>query len=212
MARLNKGITGGFSGRIGPVVGANWNGINVMRSRPDIRKSKTSNAQNEQRARFSLVTQFLLPMKELTMDTFRDYAGKMTGYNNAISYTMKNAVCGVYPDLYIDYSLVWLAKGTLPNVLSPSVVAVGDNQIRFDWKDNTGIGIARAEDTAILVAYIPESKQYNYSVKAGYREDGSCTLQFPGLKNQEVHTWIAFESVNKKDVSPGVYVGEVVVE
>jgi hypothetical protein len=34
MAKFNKGILGGFSGTVGTVVGANWRGMDVMRSRP----------------------------------------------------------------------------------------------------------------------------------------------------------------------------------
>lgn len=36
MATLNKGILGGFSGKVGTVVGANWRGLDIIRSRPKI--------------------------------------------------------------------------------------------------------------------------------------------------------------------------------
>jgi hypothetical protein len=34
MGTFNKGILGGFSGKVGTVVGFNWRGLDVMRSLP----------------------------------------------------------------------------------------------------------------------------------------------------------------------------------
>ena len=38
MGTFKKGILGGFNGTVGTVVGSNWKGITVMRSRPKDRK------------------------------------------------------------------------------------------------------------------------------------------------------------------------------
>ena len=37
MGTIKKGILGGFSGIVGTVVGANWRGMDIMRSRPKAR-------------------------------------------------------------------------------------------------------------------------------------------------------------------------------
>jgi len=211
MARLTEGLLSGISGRVGPIVGSNWNGINYVRSRPHRSKSKSkqSTAQLEQQAKFSLATKFLQPMKDLTMVTFRDYAGKMTGFNNAISHTLKNAVYGIYPDLKIDYRLTLIAKGMLPNGVEPKVSSIGDDSIRFNWKDNSGMGIAKAEDKALLVVYCPELERCFYTFESAFRNAGTATLEVSYFQDRQVHTWIAFVSLNGKDISPSIYTGEV---
>ncbi|MBC7826186.1 MAG: hypothetical protein H7122_00465 [Chitinophagaceae bacterium] len=120
MARISKGILGGFSGTVGTVVGGNWKGIDYMRSKAVSRTSGTSTAQDVQRAKFALASKFNRSMKDLLSISFRDFASKMTGMNSALSFTMKNAVVGIYPDLKIDYAQVLVARGNMPNALTPS--------------------------------------------------------------------------------------------
>lgn len=55
MGTINQGITGGFSGKVGTVVGGNWNGIDYMRSKESGRSDAKSNAQLNQRAKFLTV-------------------------------------------------------------------------------------------------------------------------------------------------------------
>ena len=49
MARISKGILGGFSGTVGTVIGGSWKGIAYMRSMPSSRKSSSTVKQKEQR-------------------------------------------------------------------------------------------------------------------------------------------------------------------
>ena len=124
MGRLSKGILGGFSGLVGTVVGGNWKGIDYMRSKPTIRRSASNSvAQDVHHAKFRLVTAFLRSMKDLVKLGFRDFANKMTGSNSALSFTLKNAVTGVYPDIKIDYSQVLVTRGNIPNASTPSAVS-----------------------------------------------------------------------------------------
>ncbi len=62
-------------------------------------------------------------MTPLLSVSFRDYAVKMSGFNNAMRYTLKNAVIGTYPTVEIDYSLVLVSRGDLPNALNPTATS-----------------------------------------------------------------------------------------
>src|SRR5689334_8397464 len=106
MATYNKGILGSFSGTVGTVVGGSWRGIDYMRSKPTIRQGSSSVTQDVQRAKFALTAKFLRAIKPLLDISFKEFGSKMTGSNSALSYTIKNAIKGDYPDLQIDYSLV----------------------------------------------------------------------------------------------------------
>ena len=52
MARLDQGLLGGYSGKLGTTVGATWKGINVVRTyQPNVANPKTK-AQSDQRQLF----------------------------------------------------------------------------------------------------------------------------------------------------------------
>ncbi|HEX3025140.1 MAG TPA: DUF6266 family protein [Chitinophagaceae bacterium] len=51
MGTINKGILGGFSGKVGTVIGATWKGIDYMRSKSSKKPGNFSDAQLEQQAK-----------------------------------------------------------------------------------------------------------------------------------------------------------------
>ena len=184
MGTFRKGLLGGFSGTVGTVIGGNWNGIDYMRSLPVIRK-KQSSAQEVQRLKFSLAAKFLRSMKPLLMLSFKNTNGKMTGQNNALSYTLKNAVTGVYPDFEIDYKMALVARGTLPNAYTP-VAAAEASAVRFTWESNEGLGSATGTDKAILVAYHPPTGSSYYTIGDANRNSGTALLKLGVLRGQAV--------------------------
>ncbi|MGH2646003.1 MAG: DUF6266 family protein, partial [Ginsengibacter sp.] len=163
MGTINKGILGGFSGKVGSVVGGSWKGIDYMRSKGNNRNADPTDKQLAQQQKFALVMRFLQPMTSLLSVTFRDFAIRMTGINNAFAYNIKNAVTGVYPSFTIDYALALVSRGDLPNVLGPSVTSGVGSILTFSWTDNSGTGSAKPTDEAIFVAFCPALKQAVYS-------------------------------------------------
>jgi len=131
MARINQGITGGFSGKVGTVTGENWNGIDYMRSNESGRKDAKSTAQLDQRARFLTVTQFLRPLKEFLRIGFKNRAVGLSAFNAAISCNLEHALTGIFPDYRIDYSWARISQGKLPGALNPAAVAGPAATIRF---------------------------------------------------------------------------------
>ena len=103
MGIINKGILGGFSGNVGPVVGSTWKGITYMKSLPN-KKSKTSTVkQIEQQLKFALIMRFTQTMTALLELTYKAYANGMTAFNAAFAYNIQNAVTGNSPDFEVDY-------------------------------------------------------------------------------------------------------------
>ena len=133
----------------------------------------------------------------------------MTEFNNAVSYTIKNALSGVYPDYYIDFSLLLLSRGDLPNVKTPAAAAQAGGNIGFTWTDNSGTGKAKPGDKVILVAYCEELFCCAYSSGSATRSAGSSTLKVPGLTGRKVHTYIGFLSADGKDIASSIYTGEI---
>lgn len=82
MAIIKKGILGGFSNKVGNVVGSSWKGISTMRSLPASYNDANSDAQQKQRTAFSyysemgseILTSFIRPVLD-------PQAKRMSGYN-----------------------------------------------------------------------------------------------------------------------------------
>ena len=59
MGKINKGILGGFNGKVGTVVGGSWKGISYMRSLAQSITKSRSGSQVKQRTKFALALRFL---------------------------------------------------------------------------------------------------------------------------------------------------------
>lgn len=211
MGTINKGILGGFSGTVGTVIGGSWKGIDYMRSQPARRSGTQSQAQLEQQAKFKLVVQFLQSMTALVMTTFHNYAIKMTGFNSALSYNIKNVIKGSYPSYSIDYSKVLVSRGDLPNGSGPAATAGTKGDINFTWTDNSGMGKAAVTDFAVLVAY---SATYNltiYDLAGAQRSAGAATLDASTFGGETVEVYIGFISEDGKEVATSIYLGQVTI-
>ena len=216
MARHN-GLLNSFSGKIGPIVGTTWNGMQVMRSKPRINSNATlSEAQLAQKARFALGMRFVQAMGGLVNISYQAGYGK-TAKNAALSRILSQAVGGVFPDLYIDYSAVEIARGDLKKAANAAVAFTDDEQLRFTWTDNTGMGTADATDQAILVVYCPETNDLLWTADGGRRDAGEGLLDIGLLmkvmqgREFTLHTWMSFRERGGKRVADGVWVGREVL-
>ena len=90
MARLDQGLLGGYSGKLGATVGATWKGINVVRTyQPNVANPKTQ-AQVDQRQLFRDVTQFASFFLGNLVKPFWDRQAKqMSGFNAFVSANVK---------------------------------------------------------------------------------------------------------------------------
>lgn len=62
MGTIKQGILGGFSGKVGTVIGSSWKGISYMRGRAQNVKNPQTEKQIEQRSKFALTLDFLKPI------------------------------------------------------------------------------------------------------------------------------------------------------
>lgn len=211
MGIIKKGILGGFSGKVGNVIGGTWKGIDYMRSKANRGKFTPSEAQHAQQLKFKMLMDFLQPMTGLLRITFNDFAVKMTGINNALSYNLKNAVIGTYPAFQIDYTLALVSRGELPNALGTSAILGAGGILTYAWTDNSGVGLARPTDQAVFVAYCPELKQAIYTTSGGVRSSLTGDLDVSPFTGKDVHTYISFTSETFSRSSVSYYTGSFTV-
>jgi hypothetical protein len=86
MGKINQGILGGVSGRVGSVVGASWKGVPTIRVyQPNVSNPQTS-AQTAQRTAFSGITKIASSLLTPLIKGFWDrFAVKQSGYNAFIA-------------------------------------------------------------------------------------------------------------------------------
>ena len=209
MAILYSGINGPFSGKVGAVVGYKWKNKSVMRGLPSTRKKGPSPLQIQQYAKFRLMNAFLNPLTKFLNITYNNLAVDMSGYNKAFSYNVKNAIAGVYPEFMIDYPMVLVSRGDLPNVQSTNVSSPNAESLKFSWTDNSGKGKAKSTDVAFAAVYNEENGQWTYKMNLSARNAGECIMDLRLFKAKVVHSYFGFISADGKEVTDSIYTGLV---
>ena len=114
MGTIKQGILGGFSGKVGTVIGSSWKGISYMRGQAQHVKNPRTAGQVYSRTAFKAVSAALSPIASTLRLTFAKSAGKMSAFNKAVSINLKEAVENVEGIPTVNYEKLILSKGNLP--------------------------------------------------------------------------------------------------
>ena len=212
MATFEKGILGGFSGKVGNVVGSRWRGKNVMRSLPQRGNYTPTELQVQQRERFTTVITFLTPMKSLLSKYFGQKQGDKSRYNLAVSYHLTEALSPIAEGFAINYQKVLISKGDLRGLQLPEITAAANQVLNLEWEDNSGQGNAKADDELMVVVYAPEQRLYQIFSPAATREQVSIALTLPPyMAGVDVEVWASFAAQNGKTAAVSNYLGTLTV-
>ena len=211
MGTIDKGIMGGFQGKVGNVIGSTWKGIEYMRSKAHRRKFTPTEKQLEQQQKFGLAVRFVHSMSGLISISFGNFAVRQTAINYAISHTLNKAITGTYPTFSISYPNVLISRGEMPNVLAPVVTGGINSLVIWNWKDNSKVGSAKPTDEVLLAAYCPAFNQCIYTTGSAKRDALTDSLDLSSFSGQEVHTWIGTISANRNNIADSMYTGMVTV-
>ena len=178
MAKINWGITSGFVGKLGNVVGFNWKGQNVQRSHTvNGRKSQTKE-QTLQRARFALITHAAGDLYEAIYAGFRAEARNRRTTQNGLFVRENMAnVLGDAPELLnLDYEHLKLSFGKLPGVELADVAVTGNVLSASIEEANMDDHRASEKDHVYLVAYCPEVNNSKCMAVGKRNEEGELSL------------------------------------
>jgi hypothetical protein len=210
MATYNKGILGAFTGTVGSVVGANWRGMNVMRSRPRKTTRTPTEVQMQQREKFGFVTGFLTPIRYLYNKYFGQNVGVKSRYNMAVSYHIREAIELTGQTYGMIFNKVLIAKGELQGVQDGTATPEAGQQIKLEWLDNSGQGLALPDDSLLAVIYSPELNLFQVFEYAALRADAEATLTvMPYFAGLPVHCWVTFVNDGRKVAASSTYMGEI---
>lgn len=211
MGTLKKGVFGGFSGKVGNVVGVSWKGVDYIRSLPSKVNDPKTKSQVKQRSRFSVTMDFQRTITPFLRIGFQTHAnGRMTAFNAAMSYNMKFAVKGEHQDVVLDYPNVLVSRGPLSP--APSIHAeIAGGELQVNW-ESTLLENARLNDIAMVLAYNPVKRRSVHDINAGKRANTKASLALPVVwKGDVVETYLAFKTADGVMVSDSVYTGRYLV-
>jgi hypothetical protein len=212
MGKINAGILGGVSGKIGNVIGSSWKGIDYIRIMPTSITDPETNPQLVQRQKMSVMVAFCQPLSEFLRTGFKAFAVKMSGYNAALSYNMKHAITGTYPSEVVDYASALVARGTLAGPLNQVASSLVAGTVKFDWEDNTGEIGALATDKTLLVVLNPSQHQAVTVSQLTQRDDGTQTVTVPNSFSGDLcQCYMAYIKADGTTVSNSGFCGAVTV-
>lgn len=208
MARINKGILGGFSGKVGTVVGASFRGQDIIRSKPKPSSKKASEGQLVQRAKFKLVMQFLQPLKQIQNKYFGVKSGAKSEVNLAASYLLTNALQVVANVPELLYNKVLITKGDLTGFQNLTAAPQAGQVIQFSWEDNSTQGNANATDLVNIVCYSESLGSFAIFESLATRADLTIPITLPAFyATLDVHVWAYLNNVAENAGCNSIYLG-----
>jgi hypothetical protein len=209
MGTIKQGVLGGFSGKVGVVVGGSWKGISYMRGLAQNVKNPRTPAQIGQRTKFGLAIRQLKPLTALLRTGWKQYADGMSAFNAAMSYTLANAITGSYPDYRIDPSMMLISRGSLTPASSAGATVAAGN-ITVKWSDNSGAGSAAQTDRALIAVLNPVRGEAVSTDEGAERMTGSQTIAMPPhWAGDSVHVYLGFISEDAREVATSLYLGAI---
>ncbi len=212
MGVIKQGILGGFSGKVGTVVGSFWRGISYIRAvAPNIANPRTP-AQVNQRNKFKAMVAFLQPIQTFINVGYKSFAIGQTAVNAAMSYNVKNAITGTAPDFSVDYPNALVSRGRLTAVETASA-SLEAGVLTVDWTSNAGDGNASSSDKALVLIYNPDRNQAKVVLESGaVREDATVDIAATGyLTGEELQVYLSFQKEDGSIVSNSKFAGTVLV-
>ncbi len=212
MATLSKGILGGFSGKVGPVVGATWRGMDVIRSRPKSSRRTPSERQLEQQLKFKLAISFLQPIKSIQSLYFGMGSGVKSRVNMAVSYTISTAIQMVAGLPELIYNKVLITRGELTSFRNPVLTTQPGGVLHLEWEDNSTQGDAAPKDQVSIVCYCAELNNWEIYEGIVMRSDLMADVTLPAYclgKTMEVYAFLNNEK--QTAASTSLYLGQHLV-
>ena len=212
MATLSKGILGGFSGKVGPVVGANWRGMDVIRSRPKSSRRTPSERQLEQQLKFKLAISFLQPIKSIQSLYFGMGTGVKSRVNMAVSYTISTAIQMVAGLPELIFNKVLITRGELTSFQNAVLTTQPGGVLHLEWEDNSTQGDAAPKDQVSIVCYCAELNNWEIYEGIVMRSDLMADVTLPANclgKTMEVYAFLNNEK--QTAASTSLYLGQHVV-
>jgi len=205
MSKVTPGTAGVLLGKTGDVVISRWRGILVGKRSPRASTKAPSESALEIRARLAVVGSHISNFSEAIAMGFKTDKGKKTAMNLAMSYHLRNAVTGQYPNYALDYSKIVISdpviKRTIDDGGEVTVIAEPQGKIKVSWlTGDYGNPSSLPSDRPYAVFHDPSSgysfiQGFKGSVRSTLTQTYNISTRFAGNK---IHGYLFFVSANGK--------------
>jgi hypothetical protein len=152
MGKIKKGILGGFSGRVGNVIGGSWKGIDYMRSEATSIANPRTTKQVEVRENFSVIGKLMAgAVQVLRASDWRKTRGN-SAFARGVQVNYKDAVI----EGSVDFEKLNFGVFSCPSLVSQTCAfSVADNSLKLSmtWSDDTtDIEQTRTDAVYVVIA------------------------------------------------------------
>lgn len=177
MGIIKRGILGGFSGRIGNVVGSSWKGLAVVKSLPLSVANPRTTAQTTQRSKFANCVAFAsMLLTEIIKPLWDRNAVHMSGFNAFCQANIDLTPSGVDPD-YENLVISQGALGTIPD--QDFTYDPLGSEITITWDGTPSGSYQAANDQIVGFAYVPAEDLILFVSAGVERADETLTISVP---------------------------------
>ena len=218
MGKIKQGILGGFSGKVGPVIGSSWKGKAIMRARALSVHNPNTDAQKEVRNKLTLVAKFISKVNNAVKIGFKNYAVGMTAQNAAVKLNLAEAVTGSGALLSLDWTKVKISRGELPNPKDPEAAASTGHKVTVSWTPNAGVTREALEGDHVMVVVYNATKKtalFDESAERGSSSTEEVSVEFThsaDWASDSLQVFLFTYSDNGKLTSDTIRVGEVTAQ
>ena len=195
-----------FSGQLGSTVGYLKYGENFERMLGGSKSPRNPRTEKQSavRLKFQILNRFAQKLSGILKITMKSSVMPSTSVFFKRNYD--DIFGGNYPTFSLLYDKAILSTGGLDNPYSPNAV-VESNVITVSWTDNSGIGLAKKTDDAIIVAYNSVKEQAIFTAEGGERSTRQATLTLPSAwSGDSIDVWFAMRS-KEGVLSESMYLG-----
>lgn len=206
MGKLEQGILGAISGRVGPVVAFVCNGRVIVRSAPTEIHNPRTPCQQAGRGVFGATSRLARGMRAALEVGLRGAgAALLMSARNLFIRMNRQCVSMVDGEARVDYSRVLVAQGALPGVAFGEVRRDG-SRLKADFTSPEADTEASATDYVYLYAYAPQWGEGVLSTPV-QRYEGHVALDLPAFfEGCEVQLY-GFVWDRCEEASPSVWLG-----
>ena len=205
MGIIKRGILGGFSNKVGNVVGSSWKGIATMRVLPLSVANPRTAAQVAVRTAFSKITALASAGLTAFVKPLNDrFAVRMSGYNRFIQ--LNTNAFDASGD-FVPANLV-ISQGRLGETpITSAEISVGVSTL-IEWSELPSGALQLSTDLAYAVVISEDGELLGVSSGMTSRSEGNVSVSAPGITANSV-IYLAFLRADGTEVSTSTYqIGE----
>lgn len=186
MGRLDKGLLGGYTGKVGTTVGSTWKGINVIRTyQPNVANPR-SEKQVSHRNLFKQVTAVgSLLLGSVIKPLWDKNAKRMSGYNAFIQANMLAA----RREGFLNEDNFILSRGKMGNTFGNFLIS--STEASLDWKEKATPVFGSEDDLLYAVIFDSGLNVLEYTAGEIKRSDEEWAISHDGRLQGDA-TFVAF--------------------